>query len=53
MRSLLKEVYFSKTRDITNDLRTIQSLDELKRRAGVQKELVGLLKVKGQGMSSQ
>ncbi|KAG0148772.1 hypothetical protein CROQUDRAFT_654339 [Cronartium quercuum f. sp. fusiforme G11] len=52
MRSLLKEVYFSKTRDITHDLRSMSSLDELRRRAGVQKELVGLLKVKGQGIGS-
>lgn len=52
MRSLLKEVYFSKTRDITHDLRSMSSLGEVRRRAGVQKELVGLLKVKGQGMGS-
>ncbi|EGF97647.1 uncharacterized protein MELLADRAFT_41209 [Melampsora larici-populina 98AG31] len=52
MRSLLKEVYFSKTKDIINDLRSIDDLNELKKRVGVQKELVGLLRVKGQGLGS-
>ncbi|MBW0524465.1 hypothetical protein O181_064180 [Austropuccinia psidii MF-1] len=50
MRNLLKEVYFSKTKDIVNDLRSINSLAEKRQRFGVQKELVGLLKVKGQSI---
>lgn len=53
MRNLLKEVYFSKTRDVVNDLRSVNSLEELRQRAGVQKELVGLLKVKGQSIVSK
>jgi capping protein beta len=50
MRNLLKEVYFSKTRDVVNDLRSVNNLGELRQRMGVQKELVGLLKVKGQSI---
>ncbi|CAH7682769.1 F-actin-capping protein subunit beta [Phakopsora pachyrhizi] len=50
MRNLLKEVYFSKTRDIVNDLRSSSSLTEQRKRVGVQRELVGLLKGKGQSI---
>jgi capping protein beta len=50
MRNLLKEVYFSKTRDVVNDLRSVNNLGEMRQRMGVQKELVGLLKVKGQSI---
>ncbi|CAH7685628.1 hypothetical protein BY996DRAFT_4576213, partial [Phakopsora pachyrhizi] len=40
MRNLLKEVYFSKTRDIVNDLRSSSSLTEQRKTVGVQRELV-------------
>lgn len=48
MRNLLSEVYFGKTRDVCNDLRSLQGLDEGRKRSGLQKELVGLLRSKGQ-----
>lgn len=44
MRNLLQEVYFAKTRDVVNDLRSIRGADEEKRRKGLQGELVGLLR---------
>ncbi|KAH9466338.1 hypothetical protein MJO28_001054 [Puccinia striiformis f. sp. tritici] len=50
MRNLLKEVYFSKTKDVVNDLRSVNNLVDLRQRLGVQKELVGLLKTKGQSI---
>lgn len=50
MRNLLKEVYFSKTRDVVNDLRSVNNLGDIRQRMGVQRELVGLLKVKGQSI---
>lgn len=44
MRNLLQEVYFAKTRDVVNDLRSIRGADEENRRKGLQGELVGLLR---------
>lgn len=44
MRNLLQEVYFAKTRDVVNDLRSIRGNDEEARRKGLQGELVGLLR---------
>ncbi|RHZ80402.1 hypothetical protein Glove_136g141 [Diversispora epigaea] len=43
MRNLLQEVYFGKTRDIVNDLRSINSLVETRRQEEIQRELVGKL----------
>ncbi|CAG8502023.1 16120_t:CDS:2 [Acaulospora colombiana] len=43
MRNLLQEVYFGKTKDIVNDLRSVNSLIEAQRQANIQKELVGKL----------
>ncbi|CAG8601564.1 4552_t:CDS:2 [Acaulospora morrowiae] len=43
MRNLLQEVYFGKTKDIVNGLRSINSLVEAQRQADIQKELVGKL----------
>ena len=39
-----QEIYLGKTRDIINDLRSMEGLDEGKKRKGLQSELVGLLK---------
>jgi len=44
MRSALQEVYLHKTRDIVNDLRSMEGLDEGRKRQGLQSELVGLLR---------
>ncbi|KAG0737950.1 hypothetical protein G6F57_009348 [Rhizopus arrhizus] len=43
MRNSLQEVYFGKTKDIVNDLRSLGSLAESKKQAQIQKELVGRL----------
>ncbi|KAI7883810.1 F-actin-capping protein subunit beta [Mucor mucedo] len=43
MRNSLQEVYFGKTKDIVNDLRSLSSLEETRRQAKIQKELVGRL----------
>ncbi|PKC10138.1 F-actin capping protein, beta subunit [Rhizophagus irregularis] len=43
MRNLLQEVYFGKTKDIVNDLRSIKSLVESQKQADIQKELLGKL----------
>uniref|UniRef100_A0A1D1ZL74 F-actin-capping protein subunit beta n=1 Tax=Anthurium amnicola TaxID=1678845 RepID=A0A1D1ZL74_9ARAE len=43
MRNLLQEVYFGKTKDIVNGLRSIKSLVESQKQADVQKELLGKL----------
>ncbi|CAG8572762.1 22607_t:CDS:2, partial [Racocetra persica] len=43
MRNLLQEVYFGKTRDIVNDLRSVNSLVESQKQANIHKELVGQL----------
>lgn len=44
MRNLLNEVYFAKTRDVINDLRSIRGSNEESKRKGLQGELVGLLR---------
>ncbi|ORX51609.1 F-actin capping protein, beta subunit [Hesseltinella vesiculosa] len=43
MRHSLQEVYFGKTKDIVNDLRSITSLEETNRRNKLQQDLVGKL----------
>ncbi|KAI8373159.1 F-actin-capping protein subunit beta [Radiomyces spectabilis] len=43
MRNSLREVYFGKTKDIVNDLRSLSSIAESKRQAKIQQELVGRL----------
>ncbi|KAI8979794.1 F-actin-capping protein subunit beta [Mycotypha africana] len=43
MRNSLQEVYFGKTKDIVNDLRSLSSLEESRQQAKLQKELVGRL----------
>jgi capping protein beta len=40
MRNSLQEVYFGKTKDIVNDLRSLGSLEETRRQAKIQSELV-------------
>jgi capping protein beta len=44
MRNLLQEVYFAKTRDVVNDLRSLRGAGEESKRKGLQGELVGLLR---------
>jgi len=44
MRNLLNEVYFAKTRDVVNELRSIRGSNEESKRKGLQGELVGLLR---------
>ncbi|CAI2165893.1 18034_t:CDS:2 [Funneliformis geosporum] len=43
MRNLLQDVYFGKTKDIVNGLRSVKSLVETQRQADIQKELLGKL----------
>ena len=43
MRNSLQEVYFGKTRDIVNGLRSVDSLIESRKQAEIQKELVSRL----------
>jgi capping protein beta len=43
MRNSLQEVYFGKTKDIVNDLRSLGSLEDSRNQAKIQKELVGRL----------
>ncbi|RKP09383.1 F-actin-capping protein subunit beta [Thamnocephalis sphaerospora] len=43
MRSALQEVYFGKTRDVVNDLRSIDSLEQTRKQADMQRELIGKL----------
>lgn len=43
MRNSLQEVYFGKTKDIVNDLRSLGSLEESRQQAKIQQELVGRL----------
>lgn len=47
MRNALQEVYFGKTKDIVNDLRSVGSLKEGKEQADIQRELVGKLMLRG------
>lgn len=39
LRHSLQEIYFGKTKDIVNDLRSVQSLEERGKQAEVQREL--------------
>lgn len=43
MRNLIQTIYFGKTKDITNDLRSITSLKEIKKQNLLQSELIGKL----------
>lgn len=46
MRHSLQEIYFGKTKDIVNDLRSVQSLGEREKLAEVQRELAQKLQEK-------
>lgn len=46
MRNLLEQVYFGKTKDIMNDLRSVRSLVEAQRQNNIQKELLGKLNLR-------
>ncbi|KAI9002285.1 F-actin-capping protein subunit beta [Gaertneriomyces semiglobifer] len=46
MRNQLQTIYFSKTKDITNDLRSIISLSEVRKQAVIQSELIGKLRAR-------
>ena len=43
MRNSMQEVYFGKTQDIVNDLRSLSSLEESRKQARMQQEIVGRL----------
>lgn len=43
IRNQLSEIYFGKSKDIVNDLRSISSLSEARKQAEIQKELVSKL----------
>ncbi|KAJ3136528.1 hypothetical protein HK101_003997, partial [Irineochytrium annulatum] len=46
MRNSLHEIYFGKTKDISNDLRSILSLADARKQATIQAELVGKLQLR-------
>lgn len=43
MRHLLRDVYFGKTKDTVNDLRSIDSLTESRKQQAIQKEIMAKL----------
>jgi len=43
MRNSLHEIYFGKTKDIVNDLRSVGSLADAKKQAEIQKDLISKL----------
>jgi capping protein beta len=43
MRHLLRDVYFGKTKDTVNDLRSIDSLTETRKQQAIQKEIMAKL----------
>lgn len=43
MRHLLRDVYFGKTKDTVNDLRSIDSLAESRKQQAIQKEIMAKL----------
>jgi capping protein beta len=43
MRNALHEIYFGKTKDIANDLRSVHSLNEVRKQSLIQAELFGKL----------
>jgi capping protein beta len=43
MRHALQEIYFGKTKDIVNDLRSVQALSEKAKQSEVQRELAAKL----------
>ncbi|KAF9897367.1 hypothetical protein BX616_005726, partial [Lobosporangium transversale] len=43
MRHLLKDVYFGKTKDVVNDLRSIESLAKMKKQQDMQREIAAKL----------
>ncbi|KAJ3098617.1 hypothetical protein HDU97_003882 [Phlyctochytrium planicorne] len=47
MRNALNEIYFGKTKDIVNDLRSVHSIAEGKKQANIQAELFGKLMDRG------
>jgi capping protein beta len=46
LRSSLQDLYFGKTRDIVNDLRSPLDLAEMRKQAELQSELIGKLKAR-------
>ena len=44
IRNLLQDVYFSKTREIVFDLRSVEDLERARKQRELQKELVGFIK---------
>jgi capping protein (actin filament) muscle Z-line, beta len=47
IRASLNDVYFGKTKDIVNDLRSVSSLADKKKQAGIQAELAATLRKRG------
>jgi len=43
VRNTLQDIYFGKTKDIVNELRSVVPLSEAKKQAEIQKELIGKL----------
>ena len=44
IRHSLQEIYFGKTKDITNDLRSLNSLEETRKQQKLQAQLIGEMK---------
>ncbi|KAI8816984.1 F-actin-capping protein subunit beta [Fimicolochytrium jonesii] len=48
LRNALQVIYFGKTKDITNDLRSVNPLGDARRQAAIQSELIGKLVARNQ-----
>ena len=48
MRHLLKDVYFGKTKDTVNDLRSIESLAKVRKQQELQREIASKLQARQQ-----
>jgi len=52
IRSTLNEIYFSKTRDIVNGLRSINPLSDQRAKADLKKDLANALKLRNAGKNN-
>jgi len=53
IRSTLNEIYFSKTRDIVNGLRSINPLSDQRAKADLKKDLANALKLRNAGKNTE
>ena len=48
IRNTMNEIYFGKTKDIVNGLRSVQKLEDMKQRDNLQKDLANALRNRSQ-----